>query len=245
MPARCAISQARHPLLPALLLCLAFAAPAPAHAFWGLLGKAAGKAATAGGKAGTAAKGAAAGAVAAEGTAAVTAGKGAASLADDAAGLGARGGAHELSAVNAALPPEVQALLAKPAHALTPGDTTRMMDSYQQMVAQAGRTGDFSAVEKLPTSAGTSRTLAPPPAKPAAAATPAAEGASGALPLHALRILLHASHAGHRGAQDELARVCSSNSAESRRFPPEVRASAEFRKACEERAAARKGAAAR
>ena len=56
----------------ALVLCAALASTTlapPAHAFWGLIGKAAGKAATAGKAAGVAGKGAAvgAGAVAADG----------------------------------------------------------------------------------------------------------------------------------------------------------------------------------
>ena len=224
----------------------------PAHAFWSLLGKAAGKAATTGKAAGTVGKGAAvgAGAVAAESATGVAgvAGKGAAALTDDAAhaaqaGTRATGAGHELSAVNAALPPEVAAYLAKPAKDLTPRDTSRMMDSYRQMVERAGKSGDFTAVERLPTSAGTGRTLPVTEAvKPATSAPKAATetaspatGAPSALPIHALRLLAHASHAGSRDAQAELDRVCRDGSAASRRFAKEMRATPEFRQACEER----------
>ena len=227
----------------------------PAHAFLGLLGKAAGKAATAGKAAGTAGKGAAvgAGAVAAESATGVAgaAGKGAAALGDDAAhaaqaGTRTTGAGHEFSAVNAALPPEVAAYLAKPAKDLTPRDTSRMMDSYRQMVERAGQSGDFTAVERLPTSAGTGRTLpATETAKPAAPAPKAgAETASPsttapvALPVHALRLLAHASHAGDREAQAELERVCRDGSVASQRFSKEMRATPEFRQACENRKAA-------
>lgn len=231
------------------LLCLALAGalPTPAHAFWGLLGKAAGAAGKAGSAAktaGTVGKGAAAGTVVHEGATAVKAGAG---VADDAAhlgaGAGARGAGAELGTVNAALPPEVAAYLAKPVKDLTPRDTAALMGSYQDMVARAGRSGDFTAVERLPTSAVAARTLdsapnaAPtaPPRRSApapAGAAPAADGAVGALPVHALRVLVHASHGGHRAAQQELDRVCRSGSVESRRFSPSVRASAEFVQAC-------------
>lgn len=240
----------------ALALCAALAAGSitPAHAFWSLLGKAAGKAATAGKAAGTAGKGAAvgAGAVAAESATGVAgaAGKGAAALGDDAAhaaqaGTRTTGAGHEFSAVNAALPPEVAAYLAKPAKDLTPKDTSRMMDSYRQMVERAGKSGDFTAVERLPTSAGTGRTLpATEAAKPAAPAPKAATEATSpstsgpvALPIHALRLLAHASHAGNREAQAELERVCRDGSAASKRFSNEMRATPEFRQSCEDRKA--------
>ena len=220
-------SRTRSPLLlsrpnrAALVLCIALAGAAlapPAHAFWGLIGKAAGKAATAGKAAGVAGKGAAvgAGAVAAEGATGVAA-KGAMALGDDAAhaaqaGSRGFGGAHELSTVNAALPPEVAAYLAKPAKELTPKDTSFMMDSYRQMVERAGKSGDFTAVERMPTSAGTARTLPAEPVKAAAtpqpATTTASSGSSGALPFHAVRLLAHAAHAGNKSAQAELDRVC-------------------------------------
>ncbi|QSI32921.1 hypothetical protein GNX71_26440 [Variovorax sp. RKNM96] len=234
----------------ALALCAALAAGSvvPAHAFLGLLGKAAGKAATAGKAAGTAGKGAAvgAGAVAAESATGVAgvAGKGAAALGDDAAHaaqFGTRAGGPEFSAVNAALPPEVAAYLAKPAKDLTPRDTSRMIDSYRQMVERAGKSGDFTAVERLPTSAGTGRTLpVNETAKPATSA-PKTEAATSstsvpsALPIHALRVLAHASNAGNREAQAELDRVCRDGSVASKRFSKEMRATPEFKEACANR----------
>jgi hypothetical protein len=153
---------------------------------------------------------------------------------------------HQFSAVNAALPPEVAAYLAKPAKDLTPKDTSRMMDSYRQMVERAGKSGDFTAVERLPTSAGTGRTL--PATETARPATPAPKAAAEptspstsvpvALPVHALRLLVHASQAGNREAQAELERVCRDGSVASKRFSKEMRATPEFRQACESRKAA-------
>ncbi|WP_447777556.1 hypothetical protein [Variovorax boronicumulans] len=245
-----------HPLLSrpnraALVLCAALAGAAltpPAHAFWGLIGKAAGKAATAGKAAGVAGKGAAvgAGAVAAEGATGVAA-KGAMALGDDAAhaaqaGSRGFGGAHELTTVNAALPPEVAAYLAKPAKELTPKDTSFMMDSYRQMVERAGKSGDFTAVERLPTSASTARTLPAEPVKAAAtpqpttAAATASSGTSG-VPFHAVRLLAHAAHAGNKSAQAELDRVCRDGSVASKRFSKETRATPEFKQACADRKA--------
>lgn len=234
-----------HPLLSrpnraALVLCAALAGAAltpPAHAFWGLIGKAAG----------VAGKGAAvgAGAVAAEGATGVAA-KGAMALGDDAAhaaqaGSRGFGGAHELSTVNAALPPEVAAYLAKPAKELTPKDTSFMMDSYRQMVERAGKSGDFTAVERLPTSASTARTLPAEPVKAAApqpttAAATASSSTSG-VPFHAVRLLAHAAHAGNRSAQTELDRVCRDGSVASKRFSKETRATPEFKQACADRKA--------
>ncbi|MDQ0033523.1 type IV secretory pathway TrbL component [Variovorax boronicumulans] len=236
----------------ALVLCAALAVGTvvPAHAFLGLLGKAAGKAATAGKAAGTAGKGAAvgAGAVAAESATGVAgvAGKGAAALGDDAAHaaqLGPRGAGagHEFSSVNAALPPEVAAYLSKPAKDLTPKDTSRMMDSYRQMVERAGKSGDFTAVERLPTSAGTARTLptaetARPATSPSKTeTTTASSGVPSALPIHALRVLAHASHAGNHDAQAELDRVCRDGSVASKRFSKEMRATPEFKETCANR----------
>ncbi|MET3372356.1 hypothetical protein ABIC89_001402 [Variovorax boronicumulans] len=251
-------SRTRSPLLlsrpnrAALVLCAALAGSAlapPAHAFWGLIGKAAGKAATAGKAAGVAGKGAAvgAGAVAAEGATGVAA-KGAMALGDDAAhaaqaGSRGFGGAHELSTVNAALPPEVAAYLAKPAKELTPKDTSFMMDNYRQMVERAGKSGDFTAVERMPTSAGTARTLPAEPVKAAATPQPtttaatASSGSSGALPFHAVRLLAHAAHAGNKSAQAELDRVCRDGSVASKRFSKETRATPEFKQACADRKA--------
>jgi len=235
----------------ALVLCAALAGAAlapPAHAFWGLIGKAAGKAATAGKAAGVAGKGAAvgAGAVAAEGATGVAA-KGAMALGDDAAhaaqaGSRGFGGAHELSTVNAALPPEVAAYLAKPAKELTPKDTSFMMDSYRQMVERAGKSGDFAAVERLPTSASTARTLPAEPVKAAAAPQPTtaaatASSSSSGVPFHAVRLLAHAAHAGNKSAQAELDRVCRDGSVASKRFSKETRATPEFKQACADRKA--------
>ncbi|MCR6477692.1 hypothetical protein NU688_16135 [Variovorax sp. ZS18.2.2] len=236
----------------ALALCAALAAGSvmPAHAFWGLLGKAAGKAATAGKAAGTAGKGAAvgAGAVAAESATGVAgvAGKGAAALGDDAAHaaqLGPRGAGvgHEFSTVNAALPPEVAAYLAKPVKDLTPRDTSQMMDSYRQMVERAGKSGDFTAVERLPTSAGTGRSLPvtetakPATSAPKTEASTSSTSVPSALPIHALRVLAHASHAGNREAQAELDRVCRDGSVASKRFSKEMRATPEFKETCANR----------
>lgn len=245
-------SRRLRPNWAALVLCAALSAGAvlPAHAFLGLLGKAAAKAATVGKTAGTAGKGAAvgAGAVAAESATGVV-GKGAAALTDDAAhaaqfGTRATGAAPEFSAVNAALPPEVAAYLAKPAKDLTPKDTSRMMDSYHQMVERAGKSGDFTAVERLPTSAGTGRTLPaadtarPITSQPAAEATSPSANIPSSLPLHALRVLAHAAHAGNRQAQAELERVCRDGRVPSKRFASETRATPEFKEACANRKAA-------
>lgn len=250
-------SRTRFPLLlsrpnrAALVLCAALAGAAlvpPAHAFWGLIGKAAGKAATAGKAAGVAGKGAVvgAGAVAAEGATGVAA-KGAMALGDDAAhaaqaGSRGFGGAHELSTVNAALPPEVAAYLAKPAKELTPKDTSFMMDSYRQMVERAGKSGDFTAVERLPTSAGTARTLPAEPVKAAATPQPTTAAATASpstsgVPFHAVRLLAHAAHAGNKSAQTELDRVCRDGSVASKRFSKETRATPEFKQACADRKA--------
>lgn len=187
-----------------------------------------------------------AGAVAAEGATGVAA-KGAMALGDDAAhaaqaGSRGFGGAHELSTVNAALPPEVAAYLAKPAKELTPKDTSFMMDSYRQMVERAGKSGDFTAVERLPTSASTARTLPAEPVKaaapqPATAAATASPSSSVAMPFHAVRLLAHAAHAGNRSAQAELDRVCRDGSVASKRFSKETRATPEFKQACADRKA--------
>ena len=219
-----------HPASPAsrlvatALVALALGATAlPAQAFWGLLGKAAsgaGKAAgTAGKAAGTAGK--------AAGTAG--AGAGAATLVDDAARAGGMGGKAALTegavgpgasalsgGANAVLPPEVAAYLSKPATALTGSDKAGMMDLYHRMVAQAGKTGDFTVVERLPVIHAAPHTLHVPPAPGTPAALllepsrPVAMESAGAhAASHALRLLAHAAHAGHRPAQDELVRRCA------------------------------------
>ncbi len=197
------------------LVALALAGTAlPAHAFLGLLGKAAsgaGKAA-----AGTAGK-----------TASVGAAAGAATLADDAARVGGKAAAVDsavppgsgalASSVNAALPPEVAMYLAKPAASLTGTDTAHMMDLYHRMVAQAGKTGDFTVAERLPSAHAAPKTLGPAataaPATTATATTPAAAGTSASagaeISLHALRLLAHAASAGNRAAQSELRQRCA------------------------------------
>ena len=214
------------------------AATAPAHAFWGLLGKAAGGAGKAAGAAGTAGKAAGAGTAAA-------AGAGAATLADDAARAGGKaaaadaaatpaagGAAQAFSAVNAALPPEVAVYLAKPAATLTAADTSQMMQLYHGLVAQAGKSGDFSVLERMPQLHG-AKTLppaaapAPAPVKPAAAVQAPAGGAANPshiaeLNLAGLRLLAHAASAGHRTAQQELRSRCA-DPAVLRTAPPDVR----------------------
>ncbi len=224
----------------ATLLAVALgAATVPAHAFWGLLGKAAGGAGKTAGAAGTAGKAAGAGTAAA-------AGAGAATLADDAARVGGKaaaadaavapaagGAAHAASAVNAALPPEVAVYLARPAAALTTTDTSHMMYMYHQMVAQAGKSGDFSVLERMPQVHG-AKTL-PPAAQPvpvpvkAAATAPSPTGAThtpsaiAEINLAGLRLLVHAGSAGHHAAQKELRERCA-DPAVPRTAPADVRA---------------------
>lgn len=220
----------------ALLLTAALAmAASPSHAFWGLLGKA-GKAASAGkaaGTAGTAGKAAVAGSAAVGGAELAGMGaKGAVIAADDAARLAgkapvAEGGlVHASLSANAALPPEVARYLSKPAASLTPADTSRMVQVYQDLMTQAGKTGDFTAVERMPQvhAAKTLPDAAPkPPAaspvtsptsptSPQAADTAAgkAQGLSAGaeLSLHAFRLLAHAAAAGNRDAQRQMQRRC-------------------------------------
>lgn len=227
----------RFSALPACALIAALAlAPQPGHALWGALAKI-GKAAGGAGKAaGTAGKGAAVGVAGAEG-AAELAGRGAASaaggLADDAARTGLKAGG-ELSAVNAALPPEVAAYLARPARELTPKDTSAMMDAYRQMVERAGRTGDFTAVERAGTGLGPGRTLDPPPSARTSTAA-AAPSSTGALPFEAVRLLAHAASAGHRGARQELEKVCTPGTPEANRFRTQLRQDTAFRHLCADR----------
>lgn len=229
----------RFSALPACALVAALAlAPQPGHALWGALAKI-GKAAGGAGKAaGTAGKGAAVGVAGAEGVAEL-AGRGAASaaggLADDAARTGLKAGG-ELSAVNAALPPEVAAYLARPARKLTPKDTSAMMDTYRRMVERAGRTGDFTAVERIGTGPGPGRVLDPaPPARAGAAAAPAAPSSAGTLPFEAVRLLAHAASAGHRGARQELEKVCTPGTPEANRFRTQLRQDTAFRQLCADR----------
>lgn len=234
----CANPLARACIAAALALALG-AGTAPAHAFWGLLGKAAGGAGKAAGATGTAGKAAGAGTAAA-------AGAGAATLADDAARAGGKaagaadaaaapatgGAAHAFSAVNAALPPEVAVYLVKPAATLTAADTSQMMQLYQGLVAQAGKSGDFSVLERMPQLHG-AKTL-PPPAAPAPAPvkpTPAVHAPAGGanspstiaeFNLAGLRLLAHAASAGHRTAQQELRSRCT-DPALLRTAPQDVR----------------------
>lgn len=236
--ARPALASSIHRLTAAAVLALAAlgcaSLPLPAHAFWGLLGKAASGAGKAAGSAAgkTAGAAGAAGAAGEAATAAGVAGKSAATLADDAARAGGKaagtadaagGAAHGFSAVNAALPPEVAVYLAKPATSLTGTDTAAMMGLYDRMVAQAGKTGDFSVIEHMPQVHG-AKTLpqaaSPVPAAPAKAGgtapaapagTTAAPSASAAaeISLAGLRLLAHAASAGHRPAQNELRARCA------------------------------------
>ena len=228
------------------------ALPLPAHAFWGLLGKAASGAGKAAGSAAGKTAGAA-GAAAAAGeaaTAAGVAGKSAAALADDAARTGGKaagtadaagGAAHGFSAVNAALPPEVAMYLAKPAASLTGTDTAAMMGLYDRMVAQAGKTGDFSIIEHMPQVHGAKTLQQPAPAAPLAGppkagttAPPAAPSpsspsslspsAAAEISLAGLRVLAHAASAGHRAAQNELRTRCA-DPAVLRTAPADVQAS--------------------
>jgi len=247
-----------HRFASAALLALALgSATVPAHAFWGLLGKAAGGAGKTAGAAGTAGKAAGAGTAAA-------AGAGAATLADDAARVGSKAGsadaavapaaagaghtAHAASAVNAALPPEVAVYLAKPAASLTGSDTAAMMGLYQRMVAQAGKTGDFSVIERMPQVHG-AKTLPQPthpvpvPVKAGAMAQPSpatalSASATAEMSLAGLRLLAHAASAGHRAAQKELRERCA-DPAVLRTAPADVQA------ACKAAAAASKAAPAK
>lgn len=214
--------------LAAALLAASLLLPAtPSHAFWGLLGKA-GKAASAGksaGAAGTAGKAAVAGTAAAGGAELAGVGAKGVLAADDAARLAGKAPlpegslAHTTLSANAALPPEVARYLSKPAQSLTEADTSHMVLLYQDLMARAGKTGDFTAVERMPPAHGAKTlqgTQATPPAAaaapPGAAGAPAASGlsTSAELSLHALRLLAHAAGAGNRSAQQKLQQRCQS-----------------------------------
>ena len=166
-----------------------------------------------------------------------------ATLADDAARAGGKaagtadaagGAAHGFSAVNAALPPEVAMYLAKPAASLTGGDTAAMMGLYKRMVAQAGKTGDFSVIERMPQVHG-AKTLPQPThpvpvpvkagatAQPAPAAAAPSPSAAAEMSLAGLRLLAHAASAGHRAAQNELRDRCT-DPAVLRTAPADVQA---------------------
>lgn len=222
-----ALPHQRAPVWAWVLACALTTTAVPSHAFWGLLGKAAstaGKGAGAASKAGTAA--ATAGKAGTVGVAAVggaellgAAGRGTLLAADDAARLAGKAPLTDMHlAANAALPPEVAQYLSRPATALTTGDTGQMMQLYNSMVAKAGKTGDFTVLETMPSPhAGKAQTApAPTPASPTSSAakssTPAVEGAAAPaaadVPIHALRLLAHASHGGNTAAQSELRRQC-------------------------------------
>ena len=217
----------------ALLMACALSTAMPSHAFWGLLGKA-GKAAAAGGEAASAASKAAKAGKAAE--AAQTAGKTAAvgTVAAGGAELAAASTRHSLifaaddaahiagkapllasdSAAMAATPPEVARYLTKPADQLSKADSAQMLKLYQQMMEQAGKSGDFSVVEKMP------QLHAAQASKPATAYTESAPAAinttaashlpSAELSFHALRLLSHAANSrNHDAALRELQAYCA------------------------------------
>ncbi len=219
------LPRKRAPVWAWVLACALATTAVPSHAFWGLLGKAAstaGKGAGAASKAGTAA--ATAGKAGTAGVAAVggaellgAAGRGSLLAADDAARLAGKAPLTDMHlAANAALPPEVAHYLSRPATALTTGDTGQMMQLYNSMVAKAGKTGDFTVLETMPSPHAAKAQAAPTPAPPtssvAKSTPPAAEGATAPaaadVPIHALRLLAHASHGGNTAAQSELRRQC-------------------------------------
>ncbi|MGJ7523805.1 hypothetical protein ACSFA0_25240 [Variovorax sp. LT1P1] len=204
-------------------------APGHAHGFWGLLGKAAsgaGKAA-----AGGAGKSAATGVVAAE----TLAEAGAVRRAAGAAGAGgtddfARGslaGAAEHSVVNAALPPEVAAYLAKPARDVTSKEAAKLMTSYEELVARAGRTGDYAAFVEGKTALH-ARTKEIPPSGPVPFATKPAPGLSA----EGFRLIVHASNAGHKAAQSEIDALCTPGSPAANRFNVQIRFSKAYQEMC-------------
>lgn len=220
-------TAALHPVFLALLTASLMAAAPSSHAFWGLLGKA-GKAAASAGKAGSVAKVGAAGALAAGGAELAGAGLSAAARtaifsADDAARLAGKAPLADMAhAGHVAMPADVASYLARPATTLTPGDTSQMMKVYQDLMHQAGKTGDFTIVERMPQMHGT-KTVNSTPAAPAIAgqATPVATSASSTvsipnaeLSFHALRLLAHAAGAGDRSARKEMQRRCQTSAQE-------------------------------
>lgn len=198
-----------------LLIVLLGNSNTPAFAFWGLLGKLGGVAGKAGGAvgktaAGTVGKGAAVGA-GVEGAAA-------SGLLDDAARGASKLGATETAAVtaNAALPPEVARYLAKPVHTLTAADTADMMVNYQKIITNAGKTGDYTTLERLPNMTNQGKTLTNAEAKASTAAPPTnasvakmAPAKSFEIPSHAIHLLVHASKAGNHSANTELKQRCA------------------------------------
>lgn len=212
-------------LLPCLLVCAFSLQALPAHAFWGLLGKAGSAAGKAGSAAGTAGKAAGVGVAAEVVHEASLVGKGATALnvGEDAARFGGKTSLadeaflNKFSAVNAALPPEVAMYLNKPAKSLTATDTADMMYMYKLMSAKATKTGDFTYVEKLAKSAYTStqpsRIVTKSATTPANVAAETADGISN-IEFHAFRLLLHAAIAGNKEAVNEMNRHCNSLSAD-------------------------------
>lgn len=210
---------------------LGLGAAMPSHAFWGLLGKAgkaagaAGKAAEAGGtaasKAGKAAEAAqTAGKTAAVGTVAVGGAELAAAstrhglifAADDAAHLAGKAPlAAADKAMLAATPPEVARYLSRPADALSAADSTQMLSLYQQMMKQAGKSGDFTVVERMPSLHASKTPEVHATNRQAATTTVARSGSlpSAELSFHALRLLSHAANSPHNSpALRELQQYC-------------------------------------
>jgi hypothetical protein len=219
------VPQAKSAIPAVALFALLLVNPAGnAFAFWGLLGKIGGAVGKTGGAtagkaaAGTVGKGAVV--VGAERAAAGTAGEGAgaaANLGQDAArGAKAGGVADAAVTANAALPPEVARYLSKPASALTAADTADMMSMYHKMIQQAGKSGDFTIVERLPSTANQGKTLSNSGSvvKTAETTAPAkapakAAAQTGEVPLHAVQLLLHAAKGGDHAARAELNQRCT------------------------------------
>ena len=219
----------------ALLCALCLSTSMPSHAFWGLLGKA-GKAAAAGGEAASAASKAAkagkaaevtqtAGKTAAVGTVAVGGAELAAAssrhglifAADDAAHLAGKAPLVAADkAMLAATPPEVARYLSRPADALSAADSTQMLSLYQQMMSKAGKSGDFTVVERMP-SLHASKTPEVHTSNGQAATTTVANNSSlpsAELSFHALRLLSHAANSHNNSpALRELQQYCQNKPA--------------------------------
>lgn len=231
------------------LLALALAGTAmPSHALLGWLAKlgkvaeTAGEAANVAGKAGKVAK-------TAEAAEAVK-GAGAAHAAGKAAGVGAAAAttaefagasarsamfsADELAhiagkaplagaspAVIAATPPEVARYLLRPAQSLSSADSAQMLRTYQSMMAQASKTGDFTVLERMPSlhsakngveTAAASTTKGSTAINSTATAATASGLPSVDLSFHALRLLAHAANSNDNGpALLELQRYCKAD----------------------------------
>ena len=110
----------------------------------------------------------------------------------------------------AATPPEVAHYLIRPADTLSQADSTQILSLYQQMMRQAGHSGDFTVVERMP-SLQASKQVQPHSSQTPAATTIAAEQRLpvAELSFHALRLLSHAAHGSHnQTAQQELQSYC-------------------------------------